>query len=91
MSNCGKPTDKASRFLHFHLKPKMQDGWFYIKDSSHFVNKIKCLNNIHRNQILVTAAVVGLYSSIPHESGLIVIKDGIDNGERKSIATEDTR
>ena len=27
ISNCGTPTEKASEFLDFHLKPLMQSGW----------------------------------------------------------------
>ena len=28
-SNCGTPTEKASEFVDFHLKPIMQNGWSY--------------------------------------------------------------
>ena len=30
ISNSGTPTEKASEFLYFHLKPLMQSGWSYI-------------------------------------------------------------
>ena len=42
ISNCGTPTE----FVDFHLKPIMQNGWSYIRDSSDFINKIKNLKNI---------------------------------------------
>ena len=29
ISNCGTPTEKASEFVDFHLKPIMQNGWSY--------------------------------------------------------------
>ena len=32
ISNCGTPTEKASEFLDFYLKPLMQNGWSYIRD-----------------------------------------------------------
>ena len=38
----------------------------YIKDTGDFLNKIKNINAIPENAILVTADVVGLYPSIPH-------------------------
>ena len=41
ISNCGTPTEKASEFLDYHLKPIMQRGKSYIKDSGDFINKIK--------------------------------------------------
>ena len=37
--NCGTPPEKRSRFLEYHLKPLMQGGWSYIKDSGDFVKK----------------------------------------------------
>ena len=33
ISNCGTPTEKVSEFLDHHLKPIMQEGWSYIKDT----------------------------------------------------------
>ena len=40
ISNCGAPTEKASKFLDHHLKPVMQSRWSYIKDSGDFLRKI---------------------------------------------------
>ena len=59
ISNCKVPTEKASQFLDFHLKSIMQNGASYIKD----------LNDVPNDALLVTADVVGLYRSIPHEAG----------------------
>ena len=58
ISNCGSPTEKCSEFLDHHLKPIMQKGWSYIKDSGDFINKTKNLSTIPDNAILVTADVV---------------------------------
>ena len=41
ISNCGTPTEKASEFLEFYLKPLMQNGWSYIRDSADFIDKMK--------------------------------------------------
>ena len=87
ISNCGTPTEKASEFVDFHLKPIMQNGWSYIRDSNDFINKIKNFKNIPSNSILVIADVVGLYPSISHESGLNAIKEAFENRARKSVPT----
>ena len=58
ISNCGTPTEKVSEFLDHHLKPVMQGGKSYIKDSGHFLEKIKTLRCIPDNALLVTADVV---------------------------------
>ena len=62
----------------------MQNGWSYIRDTNHLINKIK---NIPSNSILVTAEVVGLYPSIPYELGLNAIKEALENRERKFVPT----
>ena len=83
------PTEKASEFVDFHLKPIMQDGWSYIRYSNDFINKIKNLKNIPSNSILVTAYIVYLYPSIPYELGLNAIKEAVENRARKSVPTND--
>ena len=68
ISNCGTPTQKVSEFLDNHLKPAMQEGISFIKDSNDFKHKIRELKDISNNASLVTADVVGLHPSIPHEA-----------------------
>ena len=67
----------------------MQKGWSYIKDSGDFINKTKNLSTIPDNAILVTADVVGLHPSIPHEAGLRALKEALDKQDKKCIPTED--
>ena len=60
ISNYGTSTDKVSEYLDFLLKPVLEDGWSYIKDTGDFLNKIILLGKIPEGAILVTADVVGL-------------------------------
>ena len=87
--SCGTPAEKASEFLDHNLKPVMQKGKSYIKDSGDFIKKIKELQSIPHGAILVTSDLVALYPSILHEAGLKAMKDALDNRENKSISTED--
>ena len=89
ISNCGTPTEKISEFLDTQLKPIMQKSWSYIKDSGDFIRKIKNLTDIPEGAILVTADVVSLYPSIPHQSGLEALKKALDARENKFISTDD--
>ena len=66
----------------------MQKGKSYIKDSGDFISKIRTIENIPEGAILVTADVVGLYPSIPHEAGLHALKEALDNRENKTINTD---
>ena len=67
----------------------MEKGWSYIKDSDDFINKTKNLTTISDNAILITAGVVELYPSIPHEAGLRALREALDKQDKKCIPTED--
>ena len=89
ISNCGTPPEKASEFLDHHLQPVMKSGMSYIKDTDEFLSKLKNLKKVLDNATLVTADVVGLYPSIPHNEGVEVLMKQLDNFYDKSIPTED--
>ena len=63
----------------------MRKGLSYVKDSGDFISKIKQINSVPENAILVTADVVGLYCSIPHDAGLKALKQALINGNRKKF------
>ena len=89
ISNCGTPTEKASEFLDYHLKPVMQRSWSYIKDSGDFIEKIKRIYNIPDDAVLVTADVVKLYQSISYELGLKPLKEALEKRDSLHISTSD--
>ena len=62
-------------------------GWFYIKNSGDF--KTQNLSLMPENFILVTVDVVGLYPSIPHETGLKSPSEVLDKREQNTIATSE--
>ena len=67
----------------------MQKSWSYIKVSGDFIEKIKRIGNIPEDAILVTADVVGLYPSIPHELDLKVLKVALEKRESIQISTSE--
>ena len=67
----------------------MQRGWSYIKDSGDFIKKTRNLGSIPEIAILVTADVVGLYPSIPHEAGLKALREVLDKREEHTFATNE--
>ena len=78
ISNSGTRTEKLSEFLDHYLQPIMKAGKSYIKDTDDFLEKVKNLGNIPSNAILVTAGVVGLYPSIPHDAGLQALYEKLE-------------
>ena len=89
ISNCGTPTEEASEFLDYYLKPVMQRSWYYIKDSGNFIEKIKRISNILDDAISVTADIVGLYPSIQHELGIKALEEALEKRESIQISTSD--
>ena len=65
----------------------MKNGASYINDSNKFIKKIKKID-ISNDALLVTAAVVGLYPSIPHEVGIKALRNALGNRNYKEIPTE---
>ena len=49
------PTEKVSEFLDHHLKPIMQNGLSYMRDSQYLKTKIKTIATVPETTILVTA------------------------------------
>ena len=89
ISNCGTPTEKLSEFLDHCLQPVMKAGKSYIKDISQFLEKLKNLGNIPSNALVVTADVVGLYPSIPHNAGLQALYEKLEEKADKKIPLTD--
>ena len=89
ISNCRTPTEKAAEFLDHHLQRITKSGVSSVKDTNDFLFKLKNLGKILENAFLVTADVVGLYQSIPHDEGLEVLRKQLNVFDNKSITTED--
>ena len=70
ISNCGFYTENISSFLDHHLQPIAQKVNSFIKDTNHFLQKIKSLGQLPEGAILWTIDFVGSYPNIPHEESL---------------------
>ena len=60
ISNYGTSTEKVFEFWDSECKSVMQESCFYIKDSGDFIKKMKNIDHIPRDAIMVTVDVVGL-------------------------------
>ena len=61
----------------------MKSGKSYVKDTGDFLEKIKNLGTIPEDAFLVTADIVGLYSSIPHDAGLKALNKKLEERSSK--------
>ena len=85
ISNCSFYTENISSFLDHHLQPLVQRVKSYIKDTNHFLNKIKEIGKLPEGAILCTMDVVGLYRNIPHGEGLASLYKSLETRENKQI------
>ena len=88
ISNCGFYTENISSFLDHHLQPLAQRVKSYIKDTNHFLNKIKKIGKLPEGAILCTMDVVGLYPNIPHGEGLASLYKFLETRENKQISSD---
>ena len=79
ISNYSTPTEKLSELLDSELKWVMREGWSYIKDSGGFIRKLKNIDHIPQDAIVITADVIGLYPSIPYDAGLETLRKALDS------------
>ena len=72
-SDCGMPTKKYLNLWIFVYSLKCKASG-HISGTQVTFNKIKSINNVANKSILAGTDAVGLYPTIPHESGLNAIK-----------------
>ena len=88
ISNCAFYTENISSFLDYHLQPLAQKVKSYIKDTNHFLNKIKKLGSLPDGAVLCTVDVVGLYPNIPHGEGLDSLRRFLETRDNKQISSD---
>ena len=59
-----------------------------MKDSEDFLKKVQNMGKIPQDSVFVTADVVDLYPSMPHNAGLKALKDALDCRQNKKLPTD---
>ena len=88
ISNSGCLTEDISAFLDHHLQPLAKKVRSYVKDTNDFLQKLSSMEDLHRDAILCTIDVVGLYPSIPHDEGLEALRTALNSRENRSVSTD---
>ena len=70
------------------MQPLGQRVKSYIKDTNHFLNKIKKIGKLLEGAILCTMDVFGLYPKIPHGEGLASLYKFLETRENKQISSD---
>ena len=72
VNGIGTITEKLSAYIDQHIKPLVPNIPTYIKDTTDFINTIEGIQ-LDPTDLLVTTDVSALYTSIPHNEGLLAI------------------
>ena len=59
-----------------------------MKNTNHFLNKIKKIGKLPEGAILCTIDVAGLYPNIPHGEGLVSLYKFLETREKKQFSSD---
>ena len=78
VSSISCPTSQIAKFLDAILSPLVEQQPTYIKDSNHAINIFSTFRFQGEHCFLFSMDVKSLYTSIPHEDGLIALRHFLD-------------
>ena len=85
-SSIDHPTSKITKFVDEHIKEYVPKTASYVRDTQHFISKLKKMGKIPQGSLIVTLDVSSLYTNIPNHEGLLAVADHIrKNPEKQKI------
>ena len=82
-------TSNLSKFIDYYLQPHVKNQPSYIKDTLHFIKKVKDIHEDTRDTILVSMNVKSLYTNIFNHENIEAVKKKTNAQTQKPIATND--
>ena len=74
-SSINPPTSHISKFIDEHIKKYVSNTKSYVRDTQHFIRRLKQLGQIPVGASLVTLDVSSLYTNIPNHEGILAVSD----------------
>ena len=88
VSASSHPTERISEFVDFqlnHLVPKLPS---YIKDTTHFLQKLDSLPELPNSCLLVTLGVSSLNTNISHREGIHACRKALESRTNTRLKTK---
>ena len=82
-SSINHPTSHISKFIDEHIKSYVTNTKSYVRDTQHFISRLKQLGKIPENALLVTLDVSSVYTNIPNHEGIFAVADHIRRDPEK--------
>ena len=79
VSASSHPTECISEFVDYQLNPLVPKLPSYIKDTTHFLQKLHSLPELPNNCLLVTLDVSSLSTNIPHKEGIHTCRKALES------------
>ena len=74
-SSINHPTSNISKFVDEHIKHYLPKTNSYVRDTQHFISRLKLIGEVPENALLVTHDVSSLYTNIPYREGILVVAE----------------
>ena len=87
VSASSHPTECISEFVDYQLNPLVPKLPSYIKDTTHFLQKLDSLPELP-DSCLVTLDVSSLYTNIPLKEGIHTCRKALESGTNTRLKTE---
>ena len=84
VSSVSSPTEKISAFVDEFLRTMAQNLPSYIKDTTHFLEKINQVGKVSNDTYMVTPDVKSLYTNIGNSEGLRVVEEELEKRATKN-------
>ena len=88
ISASSHPTERISEFVDYQLNPLVPKLPSYIKDTTHFLQKLDSLPELPNGCLLVTLDVSSLYTNIPHKEGIHACRKALESCTNTRLKTE---
>ena len=86
-SSIGHPTYNISKFVDAHIKDYVPTTKSYVRDTQHFISRLKTVGTLPQNALLVTLDVSSLYTNIPNTEGILAVATHLRRDKTKDPIT----
>ena len=70
-------------YLDEHIKGYVPETMTYVRDTQHFISRIRQLGQIPEHALLVILDVSSLYTNIPNHEGILAVAEHIKKDPNK--------
>ena len=86
-NSIGHPNCSISKFVDAHIKDYVPKTKSYVRDTQHFIKRLKAIGPLPEGSLLVTLDVASLYTNIPNHEGMQAVADQLRKDRTKDPIT----